>query len=85
MLDCRPLSNGMTRQKTNHHLSNETRAQALGRGRGGGGWASTSSSSTSIADHQHLLVFAVNPAVAQVQNSGIGPQAGGAPAPTVRV
>ncbi|CAO1632837.1 unnamed protein product [Parajaminaea phylloscopi] len=27
----------------------------------------------------------INPAVASVQNSGIGPQAGGAPAPTVRV
>ncbi|PWN28022.1 ribosomal protein S26e [Jaminaea rosea] len=27
----------------------------------------------------------INPAVAQVQNSGVGPQAGGAPAPTVRV
>ncbi|PWN20682.1 ribosomal protein S26e [Microstroma glucosiphilum] len=27
----------------------------------------------------------INPAVAAVQNSGVGPQAGGAPAPTVRV
>jgi hypothetical protein len=26
----------------------------------------------------------VNPAVAQVQNAGVGPQAGGAPPPTIR-
>ena len=27
----------------------------------------------------------INPAVSAMQNSGVGPQAGGAPAPTVRV